>query len=336
MSSSTAQIYVAIEGVIGVGKTTLARFLQQTLQATLAIEEFEENPFLPRFYQDRARYAFQTQVFFLLSRYNQQQRIHHLPRPVISDYIFEKDRLFARQNLVDEELATYERVFDALQPNSPKPDLVVYLRADTPTLLTRIARRDRPFERNMDATYIENLRHAYEQFFANYNDTRVLTLDTGDLDIVQNLDDRNIVLDQIRGILGEGPQQATLPGISASTQPIARPVPTNPLALEESNRRLGDFQRFHHAFDAAKGFDTDLFLNFAMLQEEIGEMAKAMVIWAKYAKQGRLSDTHHAALSDEFADVLAFLLKLANYVGVDLEAAYLEKMQLNQRRQWNN
>lgn len=335
MSSSAAPVYVAIEGVIGVGKTTLARFLQEDLNATLAIEEFEDNPFLPRFYQDRARYAFQTQVFFLLSRYNQQQRIHHLPRPVISDYIFEKDRLFARQNLVDEELSTYERVFDALQPNSPRPDLVVYLRADTPTLMTRIARRDRPFERNMDSSYIETLRVAYEQFFAEYDTTRLLIIDTSHLDIVENLDDRASVLDQIRGILGEGPQQATLPGISASTAPIQRAAPSNPLALETTNRRLGDFQRFHNAFDAQKGFDTDLFLNFALLQEEIGEMAKAMVVWARHAERGKLTETHHAALSDEFADVLAFLLKLANYVGVDLEAAYLEKMQLNQRRKWN-
>jgi deoxyguanosine kinase len=336
MNSTVAPVYVAIEGVIGVGKTTLARYLQQDLGATLSIEEFEDNPFLPKFYQDRARYAFQTQVFFLLSRYDQQQRIHHLPRPVVSDYIFEKDQLFARQNLVDEELRTYERVFAALQPNNPRPDLIVFLRANTQTLLTRIARRDRPFERNMDPGYIETLRLAYEQFFAEYDATRLLTIDTTDLDIVEDPDDRNAVLDQIRGILGEGPQQATLPGIDTTTPPIERTRPANPLALEDSSRRLADFQRFHHAFDAAKGFDTDLFLNFAMLQEEIGEMAKAMVTWAKHAQHNRLTETHHAALRDEFADVLAFLLKLANYVGIDLEAAYLEKMELNQRRQWDS
>lgn len=330
------QVYIAIEGVIGVGKTTLARLLQQDFAGTLSIEEFEDNPFLVKFYQDRARYAFQTQVFFLLSRYNQQQRITRLPRPVISDYIFDKDRLFARQNLTGDELDTYERVFEALQANAPKPDLIVYLRASTPALMSRIALRDRPFERNMDQAYIEDLRVAYEQYFADYDATPVLAIDSSDLDIVRSEQDRDAVINRIRGALGDGPQQAALPGIGEETGRIALPVETNPLELEATARRLGDFQRFHRAFDKEKGFDTDLFLNFALLQEEIGELAKAMVTWSRNTTGGHVPAVYSDALSDEFADVLAFLFKLANYVGVDLEAAYIDKMKINQGRTWHS
>ncbi|MBI5931157.1 MAG: deoxynucleoside kinase [Chloroflexi bacterium] len=332
--------YVAIEGVIGVGKTTLARYLQQALNASLLIEVFEENPFLARFYQDRARYAFQTQVFFLLSRYHQQRRLHQLPRPLVSDYIFAKDHLFAQLNLADDELATYESVYEALAENIPQPDLVVFLRADTSVLMSRIAARDRSYERNMDPHYIDGLRVAYDRFFTEYTAAPVLTIDTNHIDVVQDEGQRAEVIATIRGALGTGPRQAVLPGLVEETPVLADVVkstssgPTD-LDVHMTARRLGDFQRFHRALDKAKNFNPDLFLNFVLLQEEIGEMARAVV---KHWKTGQ--QEHEPLPSDqlrsEMADVLAYLLKIANYTGVDLEAAYLEKMAINQQRIWDS
>lgn len=328
--------YIAIEGVIGVGKTTLARYLSQEFGGALVLEEFEANPFLAKFYQDRARFAFQTQVFFLLSRYNQQQRLSGYDRPLCSDYIFAKDRLFAQQNLAGDELATYDRVYDALAANVIKPNLVVYLRADTPLLMSQIARRDRPYERNMESAYIEQLRGAYDQFFSTYTETPLLTIDMASLDFVKHESDRTYVIQQVRSALGYGPQQTSLPGmdtaITHTTGTFTTPI--NPLEIEATSRRLGDFQRFHRAFDTEKGFDTDVFLNFTLLQEEIGELAKALVQWVRMVQRDGIENTPTTDVQDEFADVLAYLLKLANYVGIDLEAAYIEKMKINQQRSW--
>ncbi len=332
--------YVAIEGVIGVGKTTLARYLQQALNAELQIEVFEENPFLARFYQDRARYAFQTQVFFLLSRYHQQRRLHQLPRPLVSDYIFAKDHLFAQLNLADDELATYESVYEALAENIPQPDLVVFLRADTPILMSRIAARDRSYERNMDPNYIDELRMAYDRFFAEYTAAPVLTIDTNHIDVVQDENQRAELIATIRGVLGTGPRQATLPGLVSETPALvetAKPamVEPNDLDVHMTALRLGDFQRFHRALDRAKNFNPDLFLNFVLLQEEIGEMARAVVQHWKSNQQDR-EPMPSEKLRLEMADVLAYLLKIANYTGVDLEAAYLEKMATNRQRVWDS
>src|SRR4030043_1950194 len=164
-----ADMYLAVEGVIGVGKTTLARLLQPIFQATLVLEVFEENPFLSDFYSDRQRYAFQTQIFFLLSRYYQQRRsvpeILKRGESLITDYTFTKDALFARINLVGDELDMYYRVHDALAEKIPLPNLIVYLRADTEVLMQRIASRDRPYERNMEWNYIDQLNQAYDAFF---------------------------------------------------------------------------------------------------------------------------------------------------------------------------
>lgn len=328
--------YVAIEGVIGVGKTTLARYLQQMLNASLLIEVFEENPFLARFYQDRARYAFQTQVFFLLSRYHQQRRLHELPRPLVSDYIFAKDHLFAQLNLANEELETYESVYEALAENIPQPDLVVFLRADTTVLMSRIAARDRSYERNMDPYYIDGLRVAYDRFFAEYTAAPVLTIDTNSIDVVQDESQRAELIATIRGALGTGPRQTALPGLREETAVVAepsKPAPTD-LDVHMTARRLGDFQRFHRALDQAKNFSPDLFLNFVLLQEEIGEMARAVVQHWKSGQQDRES-LPSEKLRAEMADVLAYLLKIANYTGVDLETAYLEKMALNRQRSWD-
>jgi deoxyguanosine kinase len=208
-------MYIAIEGVIGVGKTTLARLLQPAYQASLLLEVFEENPFLSSFYADRARYAFQTQIFFLLSRYHQQRRgvADVLTRGLnlISDYTFEKDALFARINLQGDELDMYFRVHEALAEKIALPDLIVYLRADTAVLIQRIAMRDRSYERNMETDYIEQLNQEYEAFFSRYQAGAVLTIDTNCLDYVHNLEYLKLVEDQINQALKLAPLQPELP-----------------------------------------------------------------------------------------------------------------------------
>jgi len=207
-------MYIAIEGVIGVGKTTLARMLQPRFEADLLLEVFEENPFLSDFYADRERYAFQTQIFFLLSRYHQQQRsvpeILSSSANLISDYTFEKDEIFARINLQGDELEMYHRVHEALAEKTPTPDLIVYLRASTDTLMQRIALRDRPYERNMDRTYIEQLNQEYEKHFHNHPGA-VLTIGTDDLDFVKHPEHLDWIENRIRERLHLPPFQPELP-----------------------------------------------------------------------------------------------------------------------------
>ena len=210
-------MYIAIEGVIGVGKTTLARLLQASFQAGLLLEVFEENPFLSDFYADRERYAFQTQIFFLLSRYYQQRRVVSdlLKRDdnLIADYTFEKDALFAGINLKGDELDMYYKVHEALAEKIQAPDLVVYLRASTEALMQRIALRDRPYERNIEVNYIHELNQAYEAFFANSQERRspVLILDTSHLNYVERPEDLRITENRIRQALKLTPFQPELP-----------------------------------------------------------------------------------------------------------------------------
>jgi len=210
-------MYIAIEGVIGVGKTTLARLLQPAFQASVLLEVFEENPFLSSFYSDRVRYAFQTQVFFLLSRYHQQRRtVQDLlaqTENLIADYTFEKDALFAQINLSGDELEMYFRVHEALAEKIMIPDLVVFLRADTDLLMQRISSRDRPYERNMDRGYIDELNQAYEGFYTNQQERRspVLAIDTNDLDYVKERAKLDWVETRIRQVLKMPPYQVELP-----------------------------------------------------------------------------------------------------------------------------
>ncbi len=208
-------MYIAIEGVIGVGKTTLARMLAPSFEAELLLEVFEENPFLSDFYSDRARYAFQTQIFFLLSRYHQQRRgvtaLIESGKSLLSDYTFAKDSLFARINLQGDELEMYKRVHEALAEKIPMPNLLVYLRADTDVLMQRIALRDRSYERNMERNYIADLNRAYEEFFSKpYDGTPVLTIDTNPLDFVRNPGDLGIIENRIREKLILPPYQPFL------------------------------------------------------------------------------------------------------------------------------
>ena len=207
-------MFLAIEGVIGVGKTTLARLLSPMFDSALLLEAFEENPFLSDFYADRRRYAFQTQIFFLLSRYHQQRDAvpNALARgSLLADYTFQKDSLFARLNLQGDELETYFKLHAALAERLLPPDLTVYLRVDTETVLQRIALRDRPYERDMDREYIDRLNRAYEEYFSLPAEAATLTIDTNNLNFVRNPSDLDHVAGRIRDALGLPPYQPALP-----------------------------------------------------------------------------------------------------------------------------
>jgi deoxyguanosine kinase len=326
--------YIAIEGVIGVGKTTLARLLQPRFQAQILLEVFEENPFLAGFYQDRGRFAFQTQIFFLLSRYHQQHKA--VPQALrqstlISDYTFAKDELFAWLNLKDDELAMYGRVHAALSEKIPKPDLIVYLRAEHEAIMRRIAQRDRPYERDMDPAYIQELATAYEAWLTNLQEIPVLTVDVTALDFLGSEQDLSLVAKAIQ----EAMDQQGKPAKTADSQ----------LTLLQQGTLRG-YQQFHSLLDQNKGFDPDLFINYILLTEEVGEVATALVkIWSeerRLVQNGRsLEEARQTALAangdnlrEELADLLAYTLKLANYAGIDLEQAYLDKMRRNAGRDW--
>jgi deoxyguanosine kinase len=209
-------MFFAIEGVIGVGKTSLARLLQPSFKAQCLLEVFEENPFLSNFYQDRTRFAFQTQIFFLLSRYHQQHS--NVPellaggQPLISDYTFDKDSLFARINLSGDELEMYQRVHQALAEKIPQPEVVVYLRASSDVLMQRITQRDRSYERAMERDYIDTLNQAYDAFYlAPEKSNTTLVIETNGLDFVHQPDDLAWVDNRIRQTLHLPPFQPELP-----------------------------------------------------------------------------------------------------------------------------
>lgn len=206
-------MYLVIEGVIGVGKTSLARLLHPIFNADIMLEIFEENPFLSKFYSDREQYAFQTQIFFLLSRYHQQTNLatFNLSHDsIISDYSFQKDAIFARLNLTGDELDTYQNVHEALAERIPIPDLTVYLRVTTDVAMQRITLRDRSYERNMERSYISDLNKSYEDYFNN-TEQNVLMIDTSSLDFVHNPEHLNHIVNNIRAALGIPPYQPMLP-----------------------------------------------------------------------------------------------------------------------------
>jgi deoxyadenosine/deoxycytidine kinase len=192
--------HIAIEGVIGAGKTSLARMLSERLGARLVLERFEENPFLPKFYEDPEHYAFQTQIFFLLSRYRQQQELFQADlfhNFVITDYIFEKDKIFAYLTLQDEELKLYETLLNAIEKNIPTPDLVVYLQSSVDRLMANIRKRGRKMEENMSEEYIRDLNEAYNYFFFRYKATPLLIVKATEIDFVNNQSDFQDLLEQI-------------------------------------------------------------------------------------------------------------------------------------------
>ncbi|HQU72513.1 MAG TPA: deoxynucleoside kinase [Calditrichia bacterium] len=181
--------YIAIEGVIGVGKTSLANRLRDTLEARLFLEEFEENPFLKDFYKDPKRYAFQVQLFFLLSRFRQQEEIVQydlFSSRVVADYMFQKDRIFATLNLEPKEFKLYDMLASILEQRIVKPDLVIYLRSSTDRLMANIAKRGRQYEKDMSRDYIESLNRLYDEYFWNYEDTPLLIINMENIDFVNN------------------------------------------------------------------------------------------------------------------------------------------------------
>ncbi len=183
--------YIAIEGVIGAGKTSLCNLLAQRYNAKVVLEEFEENPFLPKFYEDRKHYAFQTQLAFLASRFQQQDKLtsrdlfHEM---VISDYIFDKDRIFARLNLEDDELALYDKIYHIMSGIAAKPDLLIYLQSSIDRLLDNIRIRGRSYERDIDPNYLRDLNDAYNHFFHHYDKSPILIINATEIDFVNNDD----------------------------------------------------------------------------------------------------------------------------------------------------
>tara|TARA_B100001765_G_C19447523_1_gene313021 strand:- start:375 stop:1016 length:642 start_codon:yes stop_codon:yes gene_type:complete len=193
--------YIAIEGPIGVGKTSLAKLLSKRLSAKLILEKFEDNPFLSEFYDDPARFAFQTQLFFLLQRYQQQQDIRQVDmfhNLLISDYMFIKDRLFASLNLDDKEMNLYDSIANIMERNIINPDLIIYLQADTSTLMKNIDKRGRDFENNISYDYINALNEIYTEYFFRYNDTPLVIINTNNIDFVNNAEDLDQVIEYIR------------------------------------------------------------------------------------------------------------------------------------------
>ena len=193
--------YIAIEGPIGVGKTSLAKLLSKRLSAKLILEKFEENPFLSEFYNDPTRFAFQTQLFFLLQRYQQQQDIRQVDmfhNLLISDYMFIKDRLFASLNLDDKEMNLYDSIANMMERNVINPDLIIYLQADTATLMKNIDKRGRNFESNISYEYINELNEIYTEYFFRYNHTPLVIINTNNIDFVHNPDDLDQVIQYIK------------------------------------------------------------------------------------------------------------------------------------------
>jgi deoxyadenosine/deoxycytidine kinase len=193
--------YIAIEGPIGVGKTSLSELLSKELGARLVLEDFEDNPFLPDFYNDPERFGFQTQLFFLLQRYRQQQDLRQVDmfqKLLITDYMFVKDRLFASLNLDDKEMHLYDTVASLLERNIIKPDLVIYLQADTDVLMKNIEKRGRNMERNVTWEYIDALNQVYTEYFFRYQDTPLVIINTNNIDFVENENDLKEVIQYIR------------------------------------------------------------------------------------------------------------------------------------------
>jgi deoxyguanosine kinase len=192
--------YIAIEGVIGAGKTSVATLLSERLNSRLILENFEDNPYLEKFYEKPSEYAFRTQIFFLIERYTQLQQLHQkelFDSYIISDYIFEKDKIFAYMNLNDDELKLYEQIVQTLDRNIVPPDLVIYLQSSVPRLMKNIKLRNREIEKNMSGQYIENLNDAYNYFFSRYRNSRVMVVNCEEADFVNSAADFENLVDEI-------------------------------------------------------------------------------------------------------------------------------------------
>ncbi len=192
--------YIAVEGPIGVGKTSLAKLLADRFAARLILEIAEENPFLADFYKNREKSAFQTQIFFLMSRYSQQHHIlnHDLfSKALISDYLFAKDTIFAQVNLSDRELSLYNRVASTLESNTARPDLVIYITASVDILMERIRKRGRDFERGFDRDYLETVCDSYSEYFFHYKSAPLLVIKTDNTDFRKDDENFTYLTDKI-------------------------------------------------------------------------------------------------------------------------------------------
>ena len=192
--------YIAVEGVIGVGKTTFAQMLSERLGARLINEEVFENPFLVDFYKDRKRHALSCQLYFLITRFQQQQELmvrDLFAQKIVADYLFAKDAIFASVNLSERELALYNKIAPALSRDVPMPDLVIYLQASTPILLERIRQRNLPFEKPIDFDYVAILNNAYDYYFFHYTDTPLLVVKTDEIDFVHRPEHFDDLIEQI-------------------------------------------------------------------------------------------------------------------------------------------
>ncbi len=191
--------HIALEGPIGVGKTSLVEILAQRFEGVMVLEDIS-NPFLPAFYEGRAGAAFQVQVYFLLSRFQQQREIRQMnlfQSLVLADYTFPKDRIFAYLNLGDDDLKVYEKLYPVLEQEVVKPDLVIYMQASVPVLTERIAQRGRDYEADIDPGYLKRLSEAYSYFFFHYRETPLLVVNTDDIDFVNNPADLDALVQQI-------------------------------------------------------------------------------------------------------------------------------------------
>ncbi len=200
--------YIVVEGPIGVGKTSLAKSLAAEFHARSVFEKVEENPFLTKFYEDRESYAFQTQIFFLLSRYQQQRELRQqdlFSRNVVSDYLFAKDRIFAALNLSSEEITLYKQLYQLLDPRVPKPDLVVYLQARPDVLYKRVKKRDKKFDREITPEYLTEVARAYNEFFFRYDESPLLAINTSDIDFMASSEDLADLIKEIN-TMGSGTQ----------------------------------------------------------------------------------------------------------------------------------
>jgi len=200
--------YIVVEGPIGVGKTTLARLLAEELNARVVLEQAEENPFLRKFYEEPATYAFQTQIYFLLSRYRQQERLAQqdlFNQSTVADYLFGKDQIFAQLNLVGDELGLYRLIFSLLNARLPKPDLVVYLEARADVLMERLRKRDREYERRIAPEYVERIAEAYRDYFFYYEETPLLVVNSSEVDLVAHSEEFDDLVREISN-MGRGVQ----------------------------------------------------------------------------------------------------------------------------------
>lgn len=195
--------YIVVEGPLGVGKTSLARLLSEKLPAQAILEEVEDNPFLSDFYREPKKFRFQTQVYFLLRRYQQASNIGQIGlfrQSVISDYLFQKDRLFARINLDDAEFRLYDQLFEILLKRVPRPDLVIFLQARTDVLMERLKRRGRKFEKDISYEYLEAINRAFNDYFFHYSDSPLLVVNASEIDFVNIPADLDDLLVQVRKI----------------------------------------------------------------------------------------------------------------------------------------